>query len=103
LFGRVPSFSPGPAARADIERVLEIWTEQLDRSGGPFLFGAFSIADAYYAPVCSRIRTYALPGPAAVAGYVETIQALPAMQEWTREALNENDFLDFDEPYRQRR
>ena len=60
LFGRVQSFTPTPAAVADIERVLEIWHEKLDASGGPFLFGRFSIADAMYFPVLTRFRTYAV-------------------------------------------
>ena len=66
------------------------------------LFGDFGIADAYYAPVCSRIRTYALPVSPTVAAYVDRVHALPAMQAWTADALAEHDFIDFDEPYRAR-
>jgi glutathione S-transferase len=77
-----------------------MWEEQLAESGGPFLFGAFTIVDAYFAPVCSRIRTYALPMPADAMAYVDRIHALPAMQQWVAEALAEHDFLPFDEPYR---
>jgi glutathione S-transferase len=85
---------------ADLARIVSMWTGQLDASGGPFLFGAFTIADAYFAPVCSRIRTYALPVPEAVAAYIERVFALPAMQAWVGDALAEHDFLPFDEPYR---
>ena len=86
--------------RADLARIEAIWTELLDAHGGPMLFGDFGIADAYYAPVCSRIRTYALPVSPTVAAYVDRVHALPAMQAWTADALAEHDFIDFDEPYR---
>jgi len=89
-----------PEVVADLARIVGMWQQQLDEHGGPFLFGAFSIADAYFAPVCSRIRTYGLPVPARIAAYVEHIHALPAMQAWVRDACAEHDFLDFDEPYR---
>ena len=89
-------------AARDLQRIVQMWSSQLDDTGGPFLFGTFSIADAYFAPVCSRIRTYALPVPERVAGYIERLFALPAMQDWVRDALAEHDFLDFDEPYRPR-
>ena len=87
----------------DLERIVAMWSGQLESSGGPFLFGPFCIADAYFAPVCSRIRTYALPVNSAVAGYVARVFALPAMQAWLQDSLAENDFLDFDEPYRTQR
>ena len=72
-------------------------------SGGPFLFGAFSIADAYYAPVVARLRTYALPVPADVAAYMQRVWASPGVAAWVADALAEQDFLDFEEPYRQGR
>jgi glutathione S-transferase len=89
-----------PAASQDLARIVEMWTTQLGACGGPFLFGAFSIADAYFAPVASRIRTYELQVTAAAANYVERIHSLSAMQSWVGEALLENDFVEFDEPYR---
>ena len=89
-----------PDVGRDLQRITQMWEKQLDEHGGPFLFGAFSIPDAYFAPVCSRIKTYALPVPARVAAYVERIHALPSMQSWTRDAKAEHDFLDVDEPYR---
>jgi glutathione S-transferase len=91
-----------PAAACDLQRIVQMWDEQLMQSGGPFLFGAFTIADAYFAPVCSRIKTYALPVPPRLTAYVDVIHALPAMQAWTRDALAEHDFVVEDEPYRQR-
>ncbi|MEL7485922.1 MAG: glutathione S-transferase family protein [Pseudomonadota bacterium] len=78
----------GGVAR-DLDRVFSIWRDCRDRFGddGPFLFGRFSIADAMYAPVASRITTYGpVDAPAACAEYVETILATPAFAEWTRGA-----------------
>jgi glutathione S-transferase len=90
-----------PGVRADLDRIDALFTQALATSGGPMLFGAFGIADAYFAPVCSRIRTYALPVSAVAAAYVDRVHELPAMKAWTADALAERDFLDFDEPYRQ--
>lgn len=89
-----------PAVGQDLARIAQMWQQQLGEGGGAFLFGGFGIADAYYAPVCARIKTYALPVPADVGAYVDRIFALPAMQQWVAEARAEHDFLPFDEPYR---
>ena len=89
--------------RADVQRLVEMWSALLDKHGGPMLFGEFSIADAYYAPVCSRITTYALPVPAHIKAYVDHVMALPGVQAWVKDALAEQDFVPFDEPYRVRR
>jgi glutathione S-transferase len=80
LFGRVPSFTPSPSAMTDIERVFEIWNEKLDASGGPFLFGRFSIADAMYFPVLTRFRTYGVKLPSALVPYGHALEAQPAVQ-----------------------
>ncbi|MDD2547440.1 MAG: glutathione S-transferase family protein [Burkholderiaceae bacterium] len=89
--------------RADVARLCELWGDLLNAHGGPLLFGGFSVADAFFAPVCMRLSTYALPLPEPIAAYVERVQALPSVQAWTQEALAEKDFLDFEEPYRVRR
>jgi glutathione S-transferase len=89
-----------PDAARDFKRIVQMWEKQFDEHGGPFLFGSFSIADAYFAPVCSRITTYALPVPQRIAAYIERIHALPAMQAWIRDAKAEHDFIPEDEPYR---
>ncbi|WP_310567917.1 glutathione S-transferase family protein [Hydrogenophaga sp.] len=91
-----------PGVRADLARIETLWTELLAEHGGPMLFGAFGIADAYFAPVCSRIRTYALPVSPTVQAYVDRVHALPGVQAWVQQALAEHDFVDFDEPYRSR-
>jgi len=80
LFGRVPSFKPGEAARTDIERVFEIWSEKLEESGGPFLFGRFTIADAMYFPVLTRFRTYGVEVPSSLTGYAEALESQPAVR-----------------------
>jgi glutathione S-transferase len=89
-----------PAVRADLARIVQLWGGLLEASGGPMLFGEFGIADAYFAPVCSRIRTYGLPVPAAISAYIDRIHALPAVKAWIAEALTEKDFVVHDEPYR---
>lgn len=91
------------AVRADVARLSAIWEELLTQYGGPMLFGHFTVADAYFAPVCARLKTYALPVSPAVAGYVERVLALPGVQAWIDGALAEKDFLDFEEPYRLKR
>jgi len=89
-----------PAVRTDLARLVAMWSELLTQHGGPMLFGPFSIADAYFAPVVMRIRTYALPVPAPVAAYIERLCALPGVKAWIDDAVAEKDFLDFEEPYR---
>jgi glutathione S-transferase len=86
--------------RRDLQRIVDMWTQQLEACGGPFLFGEFGTADAYFAPVTWRITGYALPVPALVARYVDAVHALPAMREWSDAARAEHDFLADDEPYR---
>jgi len=84
--------APLPAeVQADVRRITALWEECRARfgAGGPFLFGAFSIADAYYAPVVSRFRTYAIPVSGAAAAWVETMWSLPAMQRWLEGARAE--------------
>ena len=86
--------------RADVARLVEMWSELLTEHQGPMLFGAFSIADAYFAPVCMRLKNYGLPVPAHIGAYVDRVRALPGVQAWIDGALAEKDFLDFEEPYR---
>jgi glutathione S-transferase len=89
-----------PAVRADVQRLVEMWSGLLEQHGGPMLFGQFSIADAFYAPVCMRLSRYGLPVPAHIAAYIERVEQLPAMQEWITAAQAEQDFREFEEPYR---
>ena len=85
------SFKIFSGARPDVARVKEIWTECLDTYGGPFLFGAPTIADAMYAPVCTRFRTYAVDLEPALEAYCQTIFDWAPMVEWSEAALKEPD------------
>jgi glutathione S-transferase len=89
-----------PAAADDVARIDQLLESALLLSGGPLLFGQFSVADAYFAPVLSRVRSYGLPLSSASARYAQNVWALPALDSWRTDALAERDFLSDDEPYR---
>ncbi|EJJ29843.1 glutathione S-transferase [Rhizobium sp. CF142] len=92
LKSRHESFKIFSGARPDVERVKTIWTECLDASGGPWLFGgAPTVADAMYAPVCTRFRTYAVELEPQLAAYADTVLSWPLMIEWTAGAITEPD------------
>jgi glutathione S-transferase len=74
---------------ADVARIETIWKEALSRSGGPFLFGAFSVADAMYAPVVNRLEAYCLTQDEAVLAYIARVKAHPAWQKWEAAARAE--------------
>ena len=89
--------------RRNVARIEALWADALAGSGGPFLFGAFSAADAFFAPVCMRLKTYALPISATSQAYVDRVGAAPGVARWIADALAEQDYLDFEEPYRKHR
>jgi glutathione S-transferase len=89
-----------PAVRADVQRIVGMWTELLEQHKGPMLFGEFSAADAFFAPVCMRLKNYALPVPGHITDYIRRVCALSGVKAWVEDALAEKDFLDFEEPYR---
>jgi len=91
------------ALRANVQRVQALWADALAHSGGPFLFGQFCAADAMFAPVCMRLKTYALPISSGPLAYVQQVSEAPGVAAWIADALAERDFLDFEEPYRQGR
>ena len=94
---------PSSAALAqELARIQALWADCLRRfgQGGPFLFGEFSIPDAYFAPVVARLRTYGAPVPAAISAYMERVWASRGVSAWVRDALEEKEFLAFEEPYR---
>jgi glutathione S-transferase len=97
---RMPTRGRTPETLADIERIVAIWDGCRARyaTGGPFLFGAFSIADAMYAPVALRFETYAVKTEGAAGDYARTLLALPTMQEWVAAAHTENEQLAHYEP-----
>lgn len=78
-----------PTALADARRVQDIWNECLAASGGPFLFGKPTIADAMFAPVTTRFTTYNLPVDARCREYIAAVAALPSMKQWAADAASE--------------
>jgi len=98
--GRYPGCGRSPEVDADIARVCAIWADCLRASGGPFLFGTFSYADAMYAPVATRFVTYGVELGATERAYVEALHALPAMQAWCRAAADEPEVVAAYERYR---
>jgi glutathione S-transferase len=87
--------------RAQVTQVEELWARALAESGGPFLFGgAFGAADAMYAPMAMRFRSYAPPLAATSRAYLAALERTPGVAAWITQALAERDFLDFEEPYR---
>lgn len=90
-----PGFKVWSRAQADIDRVLEIWTECLATYGGPYLFGKQPcVADAMYAPVVTRFLTYDVPISMECAAYGKRIMELPAMKEWVAQAKLEPTDID---------
>jgi len=94
----VRPWSPGLAR--DIARVVELWTEARERFGkdGPYLMGAFSLADVFYAPVAFRFRTYGVTLTGTAAAYLEALTAHSFLREWETAARAETTIVDHDEP-----
>jgi glutathione S-transferase len=91
------------AVQRDIDRITAIWGECLGAHQQPFLFGEPTLADAFFAPVCTRFRTYQPKLPARALQYVDDVLALPAMQRWIADGLQEKEFVAEDEPFRRSR
>ncbi len=90
-----PGFKVWQGAQADIDRITEIWRDCIAKYGGPYLFGkSLTLADAMYAPVCSRFTTYNVKLDDVSAAYCNTIMATPFMQEWIAAAKKEPDELE---------
>ncbi len=95
LKARFEGFKIWSGAKPDIERILEIWRDCLKTYGGPYLFGdAPTLADAMYAPVCTRFRTYDVALEEATAAYSDTILSWAPMLEWTEAALAEPEEIE---------
>lgn len=86
---RHPGKGRTPEVLAEIARIVALWSE----ARGPFLFGAFGAADAMYAPVVLRFRTYAVELPPVCRAYADAVLALPALQQWMRDAERETESL----------
>lgn len=91
------AYAVSEAVKVDVARIVDIWQECLERSGGPFLFGDFTIADAMYAPVVSRFATYQLSDAAVVTAYGAAMTQTEAWQAWQAEALKESWTVAVDE------
>lgn len=89
-----PGFKVWSRAQSDIDRITTIWLECLAAYGGPYLFGSRSVADAMYAPVVTRFRTYDVHLDPVSAGYCQIILAMPEMQEWIEAARQEPEELE---------
>jgi glutathione S-transferase len=89
-----PDFKVWAGAQMDVDRIVAIWREQLAASGGPFLFGEPTVADAMYAPVCTRFATYDVALDSDCGAYRDRILALPFMAEWKAAALLEPDEVE---------
>lgn len=95
LKARYPNYKVFAGAQPDIHRVGEIWRECLDEYGGPYLFGASAcMADAMFAPVCTRFVTYDVKLDSDCAGYRDTIMAMPLMRQWIEAARTEPEELE---------
>ena len=84
-----------PDVAADIARIRVLWDAALADCGGPFLFGSFSIADAFFAPVVTRFATYGVSLPTELAHYAKNVTALPPMQDWIAAARAETEVIQF--------
>jgi len=96
-----PGKGMSPEVQQDIDRIVANWTMCRERfgQGGELLFGGFTAADAYYAPVATRFVTYAVELPPVAKRYVDAVLALPAVQEWSAAGRAEPEFFAADEPY----
>lgn len=97
----LPGKGMSEAVQRDITRVVDAWCDCREQCGGSgeLLFGHFTVADAYYAPVVMRFMTYDVPLPPVARQYVEAVRALPAVAEWMSAARRETEFVAADEPY----
>lgn len=92
LRSRRSDFKVWSSAQADIDRISVIWRECIQTWGGPFMFGSqYTVADAMYAPVCTRYQTYGVKVDEVCAAYCAHILTLPDMVEWARGAAEEHD------------
>lgn len=90
-----PGFKVWTGVQADIERIAAVWGQCLATHGGPYLFGANpTMADAMFAPVCSRFVTYDVALDPTIKIYCTTVMAMPAIQEWVEGARNEPEELE---------
>ncbi len=99
--GSHPGMGLTAEVKANLARIEALWGEARSRFGqdGPFLFGAFSAADAMFAPVVMRLKTYAVPQGPEARRYCEAMRASPGVSAWVESALRESEFVAEAEPY----
>jgi glutathione S-transferase len=103
--GSHPGKGLTPESQKDIDRIVALWNEcrekygEMGGSGGALLFGKFSVADAFFAPVVMRFRTYGVEVPRAAKDYCAAVESLAAVREWIEAARKEKKFVAVDEPY----
>jgi len=90
----IGGFEPDLNTRIDINRIVQLLEDALDESGGPWLFGRYSVADAMFAPIASRFHTYGIKAPGNTHNYFEQVLIDPAMQAWYRAADDENEVIE---------
>ena len=98
---RYPGKGMSPEVAKDIERISALWTAARTEfgRGGPYLFGGFSAADAYFAPVVTRFVTYDVKLSGEARNFQQALLEAPAVREWSAEAIKETEFVAEDEPY----
>jgi glutathione S-transferase len=101
LRGRYPGKGMNPEVAKDIERISALWAATRDEFGrrGPYLFGAFSAADAFYAPVAARFVTYGVELESFAKAYQQALLEAPAVRAWIADGVKETEFFAADEPY----
>ena len=97
LRGRAKAFVASEQVQGELVRIFQLWEEALHRSGGPFLFGAFSVADCMYMPVMSRLRTYGVETPTGLQPYVGAMWGQPSVARWAALAQGEPAIPMYDE------
>ena len=97
----LPGKGMSPEVQQDIDRIVDIWESCRTRygQGGELLFGHFTAADAFYAPVATRFLTYAVTLPPLAQRYADALLALPAVCAWVAQARRETEIVHADEPY----
>lgn len=98
---RYPGKGMSPEVANDIERISALWTAARAEfgRGGPYLFGAFSAADGYFAPIATRFVTYDVKLSGEARNFQQALLEAPAVREWSAEAIKETEFVAEDEPY----
>lgn len=91
---KVQGFKADTATQGEIDRINELLSQLLEKSGGPFLLGKFSIADAFYAPIASRFASYGIAVPKAVSQWMDELNRLDAMQQWLSAARQESETIE---------